>query len=359
MDTNNLSIKFKAKLLDIEKLERLIGLSDSKDSIEVETSIGTVKVPENNKIDLGVRWINEIKLLQNNTLKVVISYPKYFGKNNSITISSQGEIERVQKELVEIIEKELGAKVDLKNTIHTRIDYPINIEKIADFRDWRNVFILIAKATNNEDDVLFYGVDQKNKKLYSKGILVRAGRELDINFYNQRENIKRKTGEDIGKEVLRVETRLKSDKVIKKYLGTNKIKEVKLKDIKEVSREIIQNEVLDKLVKELEEQKDFLARELKDYRKRIRNNYIKSFVEKYQSRIFDYELLELAIDRLEVAPRTKRMYKAQARETLQELEEISDFDIKYFDNFSRINFMCWKLLGKEFKDYNIKAQIKK
>lgn len=266
---------------------------------------------------------------------------------------------RVQKELVEIIEKELGAKVDLKNTIHTRIDYPINIEKIADFRDWRNVFILIAKATNNEDDVLFYGVDQKNKKLYSKGILVRAGRELDINFYNQRENIKRKTGEDIGKEVLRVETRLKSDKVIKKYLGTNKIKEVKLKDIKEVSREIIQNEVLDKLVKELEEQKDFLARELKDYRKRIRNNYIKSFVEKYQSRIFDYELLELAIDRLEVAPRTKRMYKAQARETLQELEEISDFDIKYFDNFSRINFMCWKLLGKEFKDYNIKAQIKK
>lgn len=358
MDTNILNFKIKAKKLDIEAIKDLIGLSESKDSIEVETNIGTVRVAKNNRVELGIVWINELQLLKNNNIKVTVSYPKFFNKNNSYEITRQADIETVQRELIGLLEKAFRTKIDIKNSRHTRIDYPINITKITDFREYRNIFILIAKALNSivDDNTLYSGIDKRDKRIYSKGLLVKLSRGLDINFYNQRENIKQKTGEDVG-ETLRVETRYKEDYVIKKYFGTNEVKGISLSDIKEVTRGIIKGQVLDKLVMELQEEKDYLVRELKaflDNSKRNDRDKLGKFVAEYQTRIFDYEIVSMAIGSLDIARQTKDKYREQAREMLKRLEGISADEVTYFNNFDRLNYLHYKLLGKEYKEFDIR-----
>ena len=50
------------------------------------------------------------------------------------------------------------------------------------------------------------------------------------------------------------------------------------------------------------------------------------------------------------------MYIEQAKQELLNLEEISQE--RYFNNFDRINFLFWKVLGKSYKEFNIKSKIR-
>lgn len=360
MDTNTFKFKFKIKDIDLEVIRNLVGLAEGQDTISVMTTVGKVSIPKDNSINLGIEWINELQLLRNNTLKITVSYPKYFNHNNGFEITTQSQISTVQDELIKVLEETFRAKVDVKNSKHTRIDFPINISNITDFREWNNVFQLIARATSDKDLTLYYGIDHKNKKQFTKGLLVSVSSDLDINFYDQRANLKRKTNEDIGKEVLRVETRYKKDYVIKSKFGTTDIKKIKLKQIREISRELIKNSVLDKLVLELQEQKDYITRELRQYMRTLDTNdtdKITKFIALYQTRIFDYEIVSLAIKDLKLPPRTTNKYRKQAREALQHIESISGMEITYFNNLARVNYLYYKLLGKDYKEFDVKELI--
>lgn len=362
MDTNTLNLKFKLEKIELEILKKLIGVIEEPESItesvEVQTTSGLVRVASNNKIDLKIPWINETSLLKNNTLKVTVSYPKFFNNDNGYIIKNQSEIKTVQSELKRILEGIFLIKIDEKNSIHSRIDYPINLEIEDTFKDWGKIFVLIAKATQfNEETHIYYGVDQ-NKKIYTKGAKIELSESLEINFYNQRENLILKKKRDIKKEILRIETKLKRDWVIEQYLGTNKLKEVTFKAIKEVSKEIVKANILDKIPIELARQKEYLKGELIKHlegSQRQGQNKIGVFVLKYQSQLIDFEMIEKIILELETPQRTKTKYIEQAKQELLNLEGINQE--RYFNNFNRINFLFWKVLGKSYKEFNIKNKF--
>ena len=227
MDTNTLNLKFKLEKIELEILKKLIGVIEEPksiaESIEVQTTSGLVRVASNNKIDLKIPWINETSLLKNNALKVTVSYPKFFNNDNGYVIKNQSEIKTVQNELKRILEGIFLMKIDEKNSIHSRIDYPINLEIKDQFKDWGKIFVLIGQATKyNENTSIYQGIDQE-KNIYSKGIKLELSEDLEVNFYNQRENLKLKKKRDTGKEIMRIETKLKRDFIIQRYLGTNKI----------------------------------------------------------------------------------------------------------------------------------------
>lgn len=362
MDTNTLNLKFKLEKIELDILKKLVGvITESEaitESIEVKTTSGLVKVASNNKIDLKIPWINETSLLKNNTLKVTVSYPKFFNSDNGYIIKNQSEIKTVQAELKRILEGIFLIKIDEKNSIHSRIDYPINLEIQDTFKDWGKVFVLIAKATiHNEETNVYYGIDQ-NKRLYTKGAKIELSEALEINFYNQRENLILKKKRDIKKEILRIETKLKRDWIIEQYLGTNKLKEVTYKAIKETSKDIVKENILDKIPIELARQKEYLKGELIKHlagTQRQGQNKMGVFVLKYQSQLIDFEMVEHIISELEAPQRTKTKYIEQARQELLNLEEISQE--RYFNNFDRINFLFYKILGRDYQFFNIKSKI--
>lgn len=67
--------------------------------------------------------------------------------------------------------------------------------------------------------------------------------------------------------------------------------------------------------------------------------------------------LELVINEINAPQRTKARYIEQARQELKTLETIEK-NTKYFGNFERINFLHYKILGREYQFFNIKSQIK-
>ena len=79
------------------------------------------------------------------------------------------------------------------------------------------------------------------------------------------------------------------------------------------------------------------------------------FVLKYQSQLIDFEMIEKIILELETPQRTKTKYIEQAKQELLNLEGINQE--RYFNNFNRINFLFWKVLGKSYKEFNIKNKF--
>ena len=66
--------------------------------------------------------------------------------------------------------------------------------------------------------------------------------------------------------------------------------------------------------------------------------------------------MELIISELKLPHRTQVKYTEQARQELLNLEEISHE--KYFNNFNRINFLFYKILGRDYEKFNIKSKLR-
>lgn len=359
MDTNNIYIIFKAGTINFNKLKKLIPEDiNDVDSIKVQTNRGTKKFPRCNSINVDKEWINECKLLQNNKLKVVISYPKYFSNTNNYIIKSDEEIRLLHNSLIELIEEKICTSVDREDLFHSRIDYPENLEIEDEFKDWGNIFILIGKAVKGEN-TLYNEIDKETGRNIAKGIFFQLQRDIDINFYNQRANILKKSNIDIGREVIRCEIRFMNEKVIKKYFGTNKVNEIRYKDIKQVWKDIFINNIMKYILKQLKEEVTFLEKELKNYLEKRKHHIIEDFTSYYQTRIFDYEILAIIIDNLDIADRTKRNYKKCAREKLEAIERSSIYDTKVIGNMERLNYMLRNFLGRGYKNFDIKEELLK
>ena len=66
-------------------------------------------------------------------------------------------------------------------------------------------------------------------------------------------------------------------------------------------------------------------------------------------------MIEDVILCLNIPRQTKTKYIDQARQELIKLEEISQE--RYFNNFKRVDFLFYKILGREYQFFNIKSKI--
>lgn len=280
------------------------------------------------------------------TLPASISDTKTNESNVSNTIDLLRAINAIEDEL-----EGLGfGRLDLLEAELKQVEININIDLKKPFKEYEHVLnymqellpVRIKSDINN---------NYKPNEEYT-GFKV-GNKSITLKMYDKRANIKRLTGQDIGKERLRIEYSLLSERKIRETLGANKLGEV-VKDefnlIDRAFRMLLNSDLIDRIYKDIDKQIRHAKREIKK-RKEARTKL------SGQEYIFDHEVLDLEIVLEALRSNTAKSNYARESKTLIN-RAIEGKQINLFGNIEKLNEILEKL-GRETVEIKLTNHIKK
>lgn len=250
-------------------------------------------------------------------------------KTNENNISNMTSLEKS----LDVIEKELEGlgfgKVDLLKAEVKELEINGNIDLDRPFGEYERVLTyfqeLLPKRlkldTNNsyKPNEEYTGFKSGNKS-------------VSLKMYDKRANIMRKSGQDIGKERLRIEYSFLNERKIRDTFGTIKFSELVRNDFEEIDRvfrQQLEGDLIKGLSKDIERQLRLSMREIARYKKA-------GVKMSGQELIFDNDILDIEIVLAALKGNTRSNHYARECKTLinRALEGKQE---KLFGNVARIN----------------------
>lgn len=240
---------------------------------------------------------------------------------------------------INIVEKRLseyGIEANFKKAIIEEIEININIRLEEQFSRYKNVFELIKSVLPK---TLIKGASYDDRRLADYTGFKVKNTQLSLKFYDK--FIERNIQNEFS--LLRIEYRFLSRYKVKDVLGLNVVDEL-LSDFNKVKSSfivLIQKHIVSKVQKKIHELNMLIYESLINTQATQRY-YIKYLLAVTQDeRIFDYEMIALAIGKLDISKGSRSLRRKELRKLLREREEKGNN--LFFNNLDRLNEIITKL----------------
>lgn len=356
---------------EILKKKGFVVIQDNETNIRIfkdaatgeETKINYIKV---SKTQDKALLLNELRIGRMETERAVFNQIDY--EHLDITLPNSLSIQRINdknintslelKQALGEVEKELEylgfGKVDLMDTELKELEINCNIELERPFNEYERVLDYINSLLPSR---LKSVVNAKYKAKDDTFTGFKAGNgSITLKMYDKRTNILKKTGIDIEKELLRVEYSLLNEQKIKDTFGSNKLKDIDFKELAETYKDLLYDDVVKRIYKDINKQLNHAIREIKAYKAIGGISAIDNYLKNYQSNLLDIEIVLSALKEIE----RPNHYSRQSKKTIKSAMEIEG--ITLFGNINKINEILKALEYKEIKlnmTKGIEKEVKK
>lgn len=227
-----------------------------------------------------------------------------------------------------------------------------------------NINIDLKKSFNEYEKVLNYLQELLPKRLKSEmntkhkprnkytGFQV-GNKSINLKMYDKRTNILEKSGQEIGKERLRIEYTLLHEQKIKDVFKTNKLNEIVADEFELINKafhELIRADLITKLYNDIDKQSKQATKEIRRYK----DTKTKLSGMEY---IFDYKVLDIEI--VLGALKENTISNHYARECKILINRcLEGKQVKLFGNINKLNEIL-EVLGQEKVDIEMTNHIKK
>lgn len=267
-------------------------------------------------------------------------------ENISNTIDLMQSIKAVQEEL-----EGLGfGIVDVLGAELKEIEININIDLKERFEEYEKVLHYIQELLPRR---LKSGMNTRHKPRNKYTGFQVGNKSINLKMYDKRTNILEKSGQDIGKERLRIEYTLLHEQKIRDIFKTNKLNEIVADDFKLLDKafhKLIKGDLMDKLYKDIDKQLQQATKEIRRYK----DTKTKLSGMEY---IFDYDVLDIEVILGALKENTSKGNYARECKTLIE-RCLEGKQIKLFGNINKLNEIL-KVLGQEKISVEMTNYIKK
>ena len=296
--------------------------------------IGTILISDRLfKLNIGVRREKSGNMIPYQTIE--INPAKVLYGENINNISDAKEL----LEVISIIEQRLmkyGMEVNLKKSIIEEIEVNNNIKLNEQFSRYKNVFELIKSVLPK---TLIKGATYDDRGLADYTGFKVSNTQISLKFYDKftERNMESKFS------LLRIEYRFLNRYKVKDVLGFNNVEDL-LNNFNKVENSfnvLIEKHIISKVQKKINELSKVMNEKLIEIQSTQRY-YIKYLLAITQDEnIFDYEIMVLAINKLETSKGSKSLRKKEVRKLLGEREEKGKS--LFFKNIDRLNEIVTKL----------------
>lgn len=318
-----------------------------------------INKPKNSTATMKLKghWINNIKLKEKsgaiNTTIIYIdfSYPKFFYENNIPLVTTEQERIEVNQELLRLI-RIFGddPTIRMDHIKYIRIDIAHQFEDI--FEDYNLIFSLFY-----ETFIKSLGKDNKRSKKYTQieksrdytiGFTYEKGHNYKINVYNKTAQMKPSDYTPGKISVIRVE-QMFTTKTFKRSTNMS-LDKFTLKKMREHYSKFLEEHLFTYLNYVLEQKNIELnariVRVLKTSTKTLPTE-----IKDMQSLILDFEMVKniIKIADISTKDRMRWYYINWAKDSLKATEENGSVNIRFFNNFKRLEKISDNILGKKTK----------
>lgn len=333
---------------------RILKNADGKD---IYISYIRVSKEQDSKLLINDLKIGRVKI-ENNIFGSVdyehlnVNLPKGISdtRTNENNISNTSDliksIKAVQREL-----EGLGfGVVDLLGAELKEIEININIDLKKPFNEYEQVLNYLQELLPRR----LKGKTNANHKPKNKYTGFQVGNDsINLKMYDKRKNIQDKSGQEIGRELLRIEYTLLHEQKIRDVFKTNKLNEIVADDfelIRQSFQELIKADLISKLYKDMDKQLKQATREIRRYK----DTKTKLSGMEY---IFDYKVLDIEIVLGALKENTRSNHYARECKILID-RCLEGKQTELFGNINKLNEIL-KALGQEKIDIEMTNHIKK
>lgn len=280
------------------------------------------------------------------TLPKTISDTKTNESNINNTIDLLRSIKAIEDEL-----EGLGfGRVDLLETELKQLEININIDLDRPFKEYESVL-------NYMQDLLPRRIktdinnNYRPNEIYT-GFKV-GNQSINLKMYDKRSNIKRISGQDIGRERLRIEYSLLSERKIRETLGSDRLGEIVKDDFKLIDKtfkKLLEDDLIKRLYKDIGDQIKHATSEIKRYK----DTKTKLSGMEY---IYDHDVIDIEIVLKAIKENTRSNHFARECKTLIN-RSIEGKQINLFGNMEKINEIL-KKLGQDPVEIKLTNHVKK
>lgn len=311
-------------------------------------------------LNLKGHWINKIKLkskgyaVKTTEIYINFSYPRFFHKDNVHLITTEQERQKVNLELLNLVKKFSGDySLKMRNIKYLRIDVAHQFEDI--FEDYNLVFALVyetfVKSLGKENKKSKKYTQIEEDKDYTTGFTYEKGHSYKIIIYNKTAQTSPTQYTPGEKSIIRVE-QMFTPRSIKatERAESLALDKLTMKKMKECYSNFLENKIFT-YINYVLEQKNI---ELKSRINNILNTSSKTLpadIKDMQHLILDFEMVKEVIKNADISvkERMKRYYVSWVKESLFGTEENGSNQIKFFDNFKRLEKLTENILAKKTK----------
>ena len=303
------------------------------DTINLEVTLAKEINYEERKALKSKRWIKSVRLKNDLTYLIGISFPQYFYATNAYLVSNQSEVDTVINGLYTAIE-EIGNKIE--DAVVTRVDYPFTylMDEDKTFNSYRNVFEVLGKASDVNSVKSVKSVEEvreNNKETYTFADSTDMRRAKNkVVIYNQAKKLKDRNEElyqESKKDFPDLDNRMR---VEASFAVEEKLERLNLKKVKKEAYQFIEENLFNEgkinefLNTEGEILGDKLIQEREDGRVKHREVI-------YRENPLSYDVVKVGAKKAYEARRGKEEFCDSARQVLKEKSERENviyFDIK-------------------------------
>lgn len=257
-------------------------------------------------------------------------------KTNTKNVSTSRELKTFMQELEKELKKYVCTKVDLSQAKIKVLETNVNIPLDRPFAEYERalnyMWKLLPKRMKSSVNCICY----PNEKYTGFKI---ANKSNSLKFYDKKAQVLSEEGQDIEKELLRIEYRDENEKKVKDYLGYNEVERL-LNDICHLDslfRARLEKDLVSRIHKDIDQQIKDTVKVLKEYKQKYKSKYIAQAVSAMGTSLLDYEILKRAFEIVEEGKNknTLKNNLTLIRTKLREKEALND--IKYFEVIEQIN----------------------
>lgn len=281
-----------------------------------------------------------------------INLPKGISKTrtNENNISNTDDLMQSIKAVQDELEGLGFGMVNILNTELKEIEINVNVDLKKPFKEYEKVLSylqdLLPKRLKSE-----VNNNHKPKDRYTG--FQSGNKSINIKMYDKRANIWKKTGQEIGKERLRIEYSLLNEQKIKDVFGSNKLNEIVADEfelIDKAFKRLLQADLLNNLYKDIDKQLKHATKEIGRYKA----TKTKLSGQEY---IFDNDILDIEIVLGALKENTLSNHYSRECKTLIS-RVLEGKQVKLFGNIEKLNEIL-EVLGQEKVDIKTTRNIKK